>query len=354
MSTCHKILSQKRALQSIMRITQTMQTVALAKVTHGQYGLKQLRIVSQYWNKFIQLIKKDEQLEPIWYDFFQKYPYLESLKNISEKIFHSQKNSEKYTENSTKYDETLLQFSSEKHHVYVIGSDRGFCGGLLVQLGQKAHQWITFLENSGKTVNLSFVGKKTLSMYSRRFSSEKTAHLWQGLDKNRLSNPTVQLFIEEALKCAENGETLWVVYSRFRSILSQEIVCELISPWGEYENLKKIYADKSQNSIGPQKDNENEFEKKSNSEKPLHYGCMSYDPLPEEAIEAALKTNWSLRIRNVIWEAFTSEQASRFLNMKNASQNAQRMIKSLSQEYNRARQTKITVELIEVVAGAKS
>jgi ATP synthase F1 gamma subunit len=372
MSSCHKIISQKRVLQSIMRITQTMKTVALAKVTYGQQGLKNLRYFSQYWNRMVQCIKSDTLLQSLWGDFFKKYPYLQAIANLIEENPMNLKQEKR--DPMFGIEARILKYPEQKnHHIYVIGSDHGFCGGLLTQLGLKTQEWIAFLENSGKTVNLSFIGKKTLAVFTRRFSSEKTAFLWQGLDKNRLSNPTVKMFILDVLKRAESGEILWVIYPKFKSILSQEIVCDLLSPWGIFEKkndqddiLKKNTPLSSKNtplehavSTDPShlvfEHSEVVLKGKSqNTIDPLHYGYMSYDPTPEEAILSCLRTKLSLQIRYIIWEAFTSEQASRFLNMRNASQNAERMIKSLGQEYNRARQTKITVELIEVVAGAKS
>ena len=53
-------------------------------------------------------------------------------------------------------------------------------------------------------------------------------------------------------------------------------------------------------------------------------------------------------------ENATSEQSSRMNAMENASKNAGEMIESLQVRYNRARQAKITTELIEIISGAES
>lgn len=53
-------------------------------------------------------------------------------------------------------------------------------------------------------------------------------------------------------------------------------------------------------------------------------------------------------------ESATSEQSSRMNAMENASKNAKEMIDSLTLIYNRARQSRITTELIEIISGASA
>ena len=59
-------------------------------------------------------------------------------------------------------------------------------------------------------------------------------------------------------------------------------------------------------------------------------------------------------ILNCFMEAAVSEHLSRVVCMRNASDNAEEMIKELSKEYNRARQGQITVELLDIVSGVEA
>lgn len=63
-------------------------------------------------------------------------------------------------------------------------------------------------------------------------------------------------------------------------------------------------------------------------------------------------------IASQIWhslmESATSEQSSRMNAMENASKNAGEMIDQLTLDYNRARQSRITTELIEIISGASA
>ena len=62
--------------------------------------------------------------------------------------------------------------------------------------------------------------------------------------------------------------------------------------------------------------------------------------------------------RQQIWqcllESFASEQAARMLAMDNATENAKEMISDLKLQFNKARQTAITTEMLEIVGGAEA
>ena len=53
-------------------------------------------------------------------------------------------------------------------------------------------------------------------------------------------------------------------------------------------------------------------------------------------------------------DAVVSEQAARMVAMKGATDSAEEMIRILTQQYNRARQTAITMELLDIVGGANA
>ncbi|GAF40536.1 ATP synthase gamma chain [Agrilactobacillus composti DSM 18527 = JCM 14202] len=76
------------------------------------------------------------------------------------------------------------------------------------------------------------------------------------------------------------------------------------------------------------------------------------DPSPEEALTAILPQYAESLIYGAIIDAKTSEHASSTTAMKSASDNADDLISKLSIRYNRARQSKITTEITEIVGGA--
>ena len=78
----------------------------------------------------------------------------------------------------------------------------------------------------------------------------------------------------------------------------------------------------------------------------------------EPSKEIVLKTLVPKYLNTQIWqfllESYASEQAARMLAMENATSNAQDMIKDLTLQFNKARQTAITTEMLEIVSGAEA
>ncbi len=74
----------------------------------------------------------------------------------------------------------------------------------------------------------------------------------------------------------------------------------------------------------------------------------------EEVLQDLHEYTLASHIFHSLMEGATSEQSSRMNAMENASKNAGEMIDSLQLQYNRARQARITTELIEIISGASA
>lgn len=81
---------------------------------------------------------------------------------------------------------------------------------------------------------------------------------------------------------------------------------------------------------------------------------MSYEPNEEEALSVMIPKYVTSLIYGALVEAAASENAARMQEMDTASNNAEEMIRDLSLKYNRARQSAITQELTEIIAGASA
>src|SRR5207245_10244081 len=79
-----------------------------------------------------------------------------------------------------------------------------------------------------------------------------------------------------------------------------------------------------------------------------------YEFLPDAAgiLEEILPVSFKVRLFKCFLDAAVSEQIARRVAMKAATDNADEIIRSLSQQYNRARQSKITTEMSEIIGGA--
>jgi len=83
-------------------------------------------------------------------------------------------------------------------------------------------------------------------------------------------------------------------------------------------------------------------------------GCMEYEPDPEYVFNVLVRKYIKGVVYGAFVESFTSEQNSRMTAMDNATANANDMLKKLDLLYNRARQSKITQDITEIVGGAEA
>jgi ATP synthase F1 gamma subunit len=90
-------------------------------------------------------------------------------------------------------------------------------------------------------------------------------------------------------------------------------------------------------------------------------GTMAFGRLYDTTLPDKNTSNlamYELYITSNLWVAFlnnsASEQSARMTAMENASKNAKEILEKLALQYNRARQTRITIELVEIISGASA
>lgn len=94
--------------------------------------------------------------------------------------------------------------------------------------------------------------------------------------------------------------------------------------------------------------------KEDNKETGDNLTLMNYEPEAEEALNVIIPKYMNSLIYGALVEAVASENGARMQAMDSATNNAEDMISDLSLKYNRARQSSITQELTEIVAGASA
>jgi len=77
-------------------------------------------------------------------------------------------------------------------------------------------------------------------------------------------------------------------------------------------------------------------------------------PSAESILEEVVPTSFKIKLFKCFLDAAVSEQVARMVAMKSATENANDMIKMLSRTYNRARQSQITGEIMEVIGGVEA
>ena len=223
--------------------------------------------------------------------------------------------------------------NDKTHLIVVFSSDRGLCGGLNSSTVKFTKNRIAKLEKDGFEVKLFCVGRKAYEQLRSEHGNkviEQSFGLFKGIVDYKmaqeLAGKLIHLFDENKFDVCE------VIYSKFKSAIAQEQINKQVIPAPiDFEDAPK----------------EQKEEAEFNSP-------MKYEPSQEEVLSELLPKNLTMQLYNELLENSASEQGARMAAMEAASNNAGKMIKSLTLVYNRTRQANITRELIDIVSGANA
>jgi F-type H+-transporting ATPase subunit gamma len=220
----------------------------------------------------------------------------------------------------------LLRAREErKLHLVLFTSDRGLCGGYNANLIRAAEAFMR--KNAGdKEIEITLVGRKGADYFRRRRASIADRHV--GI----LATPAEELSAEIAHKLINrfvSGETdaVYILYSRFRSALSQVPTLEKLLP---------VALTDASVTAGQQ---QTEY---------------LYEPGVQELLASLLPRITEVAAQRALLEAIASEHGARMTAMDSATSNASKMMGSLTLQMNRARQASITRELMEIVGTAEA
>ena len=206
-----------------------------------------------------------------------------------------------------------------KHRLFiVVAGDRGLAGGYnsnILKMAVAAHA------NDAEKPKIIAIGKKAGEFFAKRDYEivASYANIAEDIKPN-----TAQDIANIAIDMFAKGEVDEVVvfYTMFVSSMSQEPHSMSVLPMDTVE-LED-------------------------------YGVMTYDPSPEAVFNRIVPRFTASLIQCAVVESYASEQGARRTAMENATDNADAMTESLSLLYNRARQSSITTEIIDIVSGASA
>ncbi len=207
----------------------------------------------------------------------------------------------------------------------LLTSNRGLAGAFNVNLIRKARETLEALRAEGVEVELHVVGRKGINFF--RYRKEPMATTRQDIG-DRPSLSEARSIIDALIPRFESGEldAIDCVYAQFKSALSTPPVLMRVLP------VESAAAE-------------------SSARRAANY---IFKPSAEEILTFVLP----LYVRNAVYRALVenaaAEQGARRTAMKNATDNADDLVKTLTREYNKARQTQITQELTEITGGAEA
>ncbi len=223
---------------------------------------------------------------------------------------------------------------SENYLLVVFTSDRGLCGSYNSNVAREAAKRIEALKEEGKNVKILCVGKKGRDILKRKYAdlivdtiegiAKKGAKYYEAVD---LGQKILDLYKQGEMDVCE------VVVSRFRSAINREIVTEQVFP--------VVVEDFEYNRL--------------HAPVNVYKGAFyDYEPGLLEILDAMMPLIFRSSLFQAVVHSQASEHGARMTSMDNATRNAKDMISGLTLRYNRIRQTAITTELVEIIAGAEA
>lgn len=288
MAKARAIVKRLKAVKNIRKITRTMELIATARF---KKAMDRASEAAAYTRKISELVSDLSQANLEFH-----HPLLEK--------HETEKNS------------VLL----------VLTSNRGLCGGYnssVLKSALKRHQE---LEANGQNVRLEVSGKRGISFL--KFQGTTASHTYTHFEDRPTFEEVDELASRYITEYIEGKiDRLDVAYTEFISSSKQEAVVHSLLPIGALESS----------------DTESSASQKYDYE---------FLPSAQEILEEIVPTAFKARLFKCFLDAAVSEQIARMVAMKGATENANEMVGTLSAQYNRARQTQITSEILEIIGGA--
>ncbi|MBQ5910786.1 MAG: ATP synthase F1 subunit gamma [Clostridia bacterium] len=197
----------------------------------------------------------------------------------------------------------MKEASDDKLKLIVIAGDRGLAGGYNANIFRLMREY--------EGADVLPIGKRACERYGKEV-----------LLAEQFSYKDAYVLAKKLCEEFKNGEfsRLGIVYTKYHSMMSQEAAIRYVLP------LEKTKSEKSVGAI--------------------------FEPDELTVLNAVVPEYVTGVLIACVKESFASEVAARRVAMDSADKNAQEMLSKLSLEYNRARQSSITQEITEIVAGS--
>ncbi|MFN5273342.1 MAG: ATP synthase F1 subunit gamma [Planctomycetota bacterium] len=218
--------------------------------------------------------------------------------------------------------------------ILVLTANRGLCGGYngsVVRVASQRRSEILEQANAGQT---SVSGKRGITAF--RFAGVPIEKSYTQFD-DQPSFEEVAKIADELIYRYVSGQVdrVDVAYTKFVSSSKQLPVVETLLPFSGFEVGSK------QTPVG-------------GSEPGTIRDDYEFLPNASAILQEVVPASFRARLFKCFLDAAVSEQIARMVAMKSATENAGDIIKSLSRTYNRARQSKITQEIMEIIGGVEA
>lgn len=289
MAKARAIVKRLKAVKNIRKITRTMELIATARF---KKAMDRASEATAYTKKISEIVADLSQA-----DLKFSHPLLEAPD------------------------------SEENCILLVLTSNRGLCGGYNAGILRHATGRIKDARVKKQNLSVEVAGKRGIGFLN--FQGIEIDHKYENFEDSPqfaevevIADRLIDLYIQKKLDRVD------IAYTKFESVSRQTAVLERLLPIGD---LTEATEEKEETSTN-----------------------VDYEFLPtaQEILEEIVPAAFKARLFKCFLDAAVSEQIARMVAMKGATENADEMIRDLSQKYNRARQTQITSELSEIIGGS--
>lgn len=310
MAKAREIKRRIRSIDNTRQITKTMEMVAASKLKRAQDRVVAARPFDEFMRQVIASVREGASEE------LGDFPLLRQS-GVSGKV-----------------------------GILVVTSNRGLAGAFNANLVKAARAHMKKLRAEGQEIELHVIGKKGAGML--RYLGDEPERTIADLpdrpsyeDAGRIAEPLIEGFLEERL------DAVYLVYSLFKSPVEQRPAVAQLLPLPDATDAVPAAAEATRPGQEPEARREAGAEHR-------YLPIYEFLPSPPAILGQLLPLFLRYGVYRAVSESAASEHGARRTAMKNATDNAKELIRSLTRTYNRARQAQITQEIAELVGGAEA
>jgi F-type H+-transporting ATPase subunit gamma len=310
MAGSKEIRTKIKSVENTRKITKAMEMVAASKMRKAQDRMRASR------------------------------PYADKIRNVAAHL--------SFAQSEYKHPFLIKRNDIKNVGLIVVSSDKGLCGGLNTNMLRLSVNQMKAWGSENKGIKVSAIGNKGYS-FMNRVGADVKSHLTGLGDVPHLENLIGTIKVMLDAYTAGEIDQLFICYTKFINTMKQEPVMQQLLPLtSDHLGVEAPQEEVVVNGDVIKGVVKNAF----NIGVAQGHWDYIYEPDAKPVVDELMVRYIESLVYNAVAENMASEQSSRMVAMKSASDNAKNVIGELKLVYNKARQAAITKEISEIVGGA--
>jgi F-type H+-transporting ATPase subunit gamma len=304
MATQKEVKNRIASIKNINKITRAMEMVAAARLRRAEQRIDHLRPYAEGMRKLTRQASERAGGIP-------RVPVMTERENV------------------------------ERVGIVLVTGDRGLAGAFNSNIIREGMRTAAKVRGEGAEPSFAVVGRKGVSALTFR-KQEITGSYTGFTDRPAFANAREIGEEMTARYVDEDFDRVELIYNRFVSPLTQHVWRQTLLPLQQAE------------VTGEGAEQEADAEEETESESGQIRSQWEFEPEPEDLLARLIPEYVTISVYRALLESAASELGARMTAMRNAAENAETIMDDLTLEMNRVRQSEITQQILEVVAGAEA